>query len=92
MAYLSREDLDNFAERILRGFVKAEYPKGHICYNVNPTRLAQFYGFNILYSSGIICISWWSNLAFSKNASILEICISSVSCKMCNCYIAQIPA
>ena len=49
MAYLSREDLDNFAERILRDFVKAEYPKGHICYNVNPTRLAQFYGFNILY-------------------------------------------
>ena len=49
MAYLSREDLDNFAERILCNFVKAEYPKGHICYNVDPTRLAQFYGFNILY-------------------------------------------
>ena len=49
MANLSREDLDNFAERILCDFVKAEYPKGHICYNVNPTRLAQFYGFNILY-------------------------------------------
>jgi len=39
MAYLSREDLDNFAERILCNFVKAEYPKGHICYNVDPTRL-----------------------------------------------------
>ena len=49
MAYLSRADLDNFAERILCDFVKAEYPKGHICYNVDPTRLAQFYGFNILY-------------------------------------------
>ena len=49
MAYLSREDLDNFAERILCDFVKTEYPKGHICYNVDPTRLAQFYGFNILY-------------------------------------------
>lgn len=49
MAYLSRDDLDDFAERILCDFVKAEYPKGHICYNVEPTRLAQFYGFNILY-------------------------------------------
>lgn len=49
MAYLSRNDLDNFAERILCDFVKAEYPKGHICYNVDPTRLAQFYGFSILY-------------------------------------------
>lgn len=28
MAYLSREDLDNFAERILRDFVKAEYATG----------------------------------------------------------------
>lgn len=49
MAYLSRDDLDSFAERILYGFVKAEYPKGHICYNIDPARLAQFYGFNILY-------------------------------------------
>lgn len=49
MAYLSREDLDSFAERILCDFVKTEYPKGHICYNIDPTRLAQFYGFNILY-------------------------------------------
>ena len=49
MAYLSRDDLDNFAERILCDFVKAEYPKGHLCYNVDPTRLAQFYGYKILY-------------------------------------------
>ena len=49
MAYLSRDDLDSFAERILCDFVKAEYPMGHICYNVDPTRLAQFYGYNILY-------------------------------------------
>lgn len=49
MAYLSRDDLDDLADRILHDFVKAEYPKGHICYNVDPTRLAQFYGFNILY-------------------------------------------
>lgn len=49
MAYLSRADLDNFAECILRDFVKAEYPKGHVCYNVDPSMLAQFYGYNILY-------------------------------------------
>ena len=49
MAYLSRDDLDHFAEHILCDFVKAEYPKWHICYNVDPARLAQFYGYNILY-------------------------------------------
>lgn len=49
MAYLSRADLDSFAERILRDFVKAEHPKGHLCYNVDPTRLAQFYGYHIIY-------------------------------------------
>lgn len=49
MAYLSRADLDSFAERLLRDFVKAEYPQGHLCYNVDPARLASFYGYNILY-------------------------------------------
>ena len=49
MTFLSRDDLDHFAERILCDFVKAEYPKGHLCYNVDPTKLAQFYGYNILY-------------------------------------------
>lgn len=49
MAYLSRAELDHYAERILCDFVKAEYPKGHLCYNVDPIRLAQFYGYNILY-------------------------------------------
>lgn len=49
MAYLSRDDLDDLADHILHDFVKAEYPQGHICYNVDPTRLAQFYGFTILY-------------------------------------------
>ena len=49
MAYLSRADLDGFAERIICDFVKVEYPNGHLCYNVDPTRLAQFYGYNILF-------------------------------------------
>jgi len=49
MAYLSRDDLDSFAERLLCDFVKAEYPQGHLCYNVDPARLASFYGYNILY-------------------------------------------
>ena len=51
MAYLSRAELDHYAERILCDFVKAEYPNGHLCYHVDPTRLAQFYGYNILYAS-----------------------------------------
>lgn len=49
MAYLSRADLDSFAERILCDFVKVEHPKGHLCYNVDPIRLARFYGYNIVY-------------------------------------------
>ena len=49
MAYLSREELDVFAECVLRDFVKAEYPKGHLCHKIDPARLAQFYGYNILY-------------------------------------------
>lgn len=49
MAYLSRADLDRFAEQILQDFVRSEYPKGHLCYNVDPTKLAQFYGYNIVY-------------------------------------------
>lgn len=49
MAYLSRNNIDNLAEQILCNFIKAEYPKGHICYNIDPTRLAQFYGYTILY-------------------------------------------
>ncbi len=49
MAYLSRDDLDTFAERILCDYIKSEYPNGHICYNIDPTKLAQFYGYNILY-------------------------------------------
>ena len=45
MAYLSRDDLDCFSEHILRDFVKSEYPKGHLCHRIDPTRLAQFYGY-----------------------------------------------
>lgn len=55
MAYLSRAELDHYAERILCDFVKAEYPKGHLCHNVDPTRLAQFYGYcNGAYTSRAI--------------------------------------
>lgn len=49
MAYLSREDIDHFAERILCDFVRAEYPDKHLCYNIDPIKLAEFYGFNIVY-------------------------------------------
>ena len=49
MAYLSRNDIDDFAERILNDFIKSEYPKGHLCFQVDPIKLAQFYGYNIVY-------------------------------------------
>ena len=49
MAYLSRNNIDNLAERILCDFVKSEYPNGHLCHNIDPVKLAQFYGFDIVY-------------------------------------------
>ena len=49
MPYLSREDIDSFAERIIRLYKETEYPKGHLYYNVDPTRLAEIYGFRIEY-------------------------------------------
>ena len=49
MAYLSRVDLDRFAQQILQDFIRSEYPKGHLCYNVDPAKLAQFYGYSIQY-------------------------------------------
>ncbi len=49
MPYLSREDIDRFAERIIRLYKETEYPKGHLYYNVDPTRLAEIYGFRIEY-------------------------------------------
>ena len=49
MAYLSRAELDRFAEQILQDFIRLEYPKGHLCYNVDPTKLAHFYGYSIEY-------------------------------------------
>lgn len=47
MPYLSREDIDRFAERIIHLYKQTEYPKGHLYYNVDPTRLAEIYDFRI---------------------------------------------
>ena len=47
--YLSREDIDAFAERILSRYLKSEFPNGHLYYNVDPIRLAQIYGFKVEY-------------------------------------------
>ena len=49
MPYLSREDIDRFAERIIHLYKQTEYPKGHLYYNVDPTRLAEIYDFRIEY-------------------------------------------
>ena len=49
MLYLSREDIDKFAESIISEYKKAEYPRGSLYYNVDPTTLAQLYGIRIDY-------------------------------------------
>ena len=49
MPYLSREDIDRFAERIIHLYKQTEYPKGHLYYNMDPTRLAEIYDFRIEY-------------------------------------------
>ena len=49
MAYLSRENLEHFSACILYDFVKSEYPNGHLCYSIDPSRLARHYGYSILY-------------------------------------------
>ena len=49
MLYLSREDIDAFADRILSRYLKSEFPNGHLYYNVDPIRLAQIYGFKVEY-------------------------------------------
>lgn len=49
MAYLSRENLEHFSACILYDFVNSEYPNGHLCYSIDPSRLAQHYGYSILY-------------------------------------------
>lgn len=48
--YLSRNDLEQLAQQVIAQYKKACVPRFHLCYNVNPTELANLLGYKIEYS------------------------------------------
>lgn len=49
MPYLSREDIEKIADRIVCQYKKAYVPERHMCYMVDATELAEMLGFKIEY-------------------------------------------
>lgn len=49
MIYLSRDDIEKMAERIINQYKYAYVPERHLCYNVDPEELASLFGFRIEY-------------------------------------------
>ena len=49
MPYLSRIDIERIAERIIYHYKYACVPEHHLCYNVDPAKLASLLGFRIEY-------------------------------------------
>ena len=49
MPYLSREDIEKIAERVVSEYKKAYVPERHMCYMVDATELAEMLGFKIEY-------------------------------------------
>lgn len=49
MAYLSREDIERFAEPLIARYKQAFVPEHHLCYHVDPSALAALLGFRIEY-------------------------------------------
>ena len=48
--YLSRNDLEQLAQQVIEQYKKACVPRFHLCYNVNPTELANLLGYKVEYS------------------------------------------
>ena len=49
MPYLSREDIEKIAERVVCQYKKTYVPERHMCYMVDATELAEMLGFKIEY-------------------------------------------
>ena len=49
MVYFSRNDLETIADRIIEQYRHAFVPERHMCYQVDPTKLASLLGFHIEY-------------------------------------------
>ena len=49
MPYLSREDIEKIADRVVCQYKKAYVPERHMCYMVDAAELAEMLGFKIEY-------------------------------------------
>lgn len=49
MFYLSRNDIEQIAERTISQYKTSFVPEHHLCYNVDPSELATLLGFRIAY-------------------------------------------
>lgn len=49
MFYLSRNDIEQIAERTIAQYKTSFVPEHHLCYNVDPSELAMLLGFRIAY-------------------------------------------
>ncbi len=49
-AYLSRDDIEKIAQPIIERYKQACVPQYRLCYNVDPTKLAEVLGFQVNYS------------------------------------------
>lgn len=49
MLYLSREQIEQIAERVIRYYKQTVVPERHLCYHVDPTELASLLGYSIDY-------------------------------------------
>lgn len=47
---LSRKDLEQIAQPVIAKYKQAYVPEHHLCYNVDPTELANLMGYNVEYS------------------------------------------
>jgi len=48
--YLSRKDLEQFAQSVIERYKCACIPQRHLCYNVDPTELANLLGYKVEYA------------------------------------------
>ena len=48
--YLSRQDLEQIAQSVVEQYKQHCVPQWHLCYNVDPTELANLSGYKVEYS------------------------------------------
>lgn len=48
--YLSRDDLEQIAQHVIEQYKQIYIPKHHLCYNVDPTKLAELLGYTVEYA------------------------------------------